>query len=71
MRQCFPGHLFPVSLQSAKDESKWVEDLLKLHTARVRDVEILTGLDLYRSTNLTYTGTLSLKTHMHTFDSDD
>lgn len=63
---CF---LFP--LQSAKDESKWVEDLLKLHTARVRDVEILTGLDLYRSTNLTYTSTLSLKTHMHTFDSDD
>ncbi|TNM92642.1 hypothetical protein fugu_018044 [Takifugu bimaculatus] len=56
---------------SAKDESKWVEDLLKLHTARVRDVEILTGLDLYRSTNLTYTSTLSLKTHMHTFDSDD
>uniref|UniRef100_A0A671UET5 Ectonucleotide pyrophosphatase/phosphodiesterase 2 n=1 Tax=Sparus aurata TaxID=8175 RepID=A0A671UET5_SPAAU len=49
----------------------WVEDLLKLHTARVRDVEILTGLDLYRSTNLTYTSTLSLKTYLHTFESDD
>ncbi|XP_069372354.1 autotaxin isoform X1 [Paralichthys olivaceus] len=56
---------------SAGDESEWVEDLLKLHTARVRDVEILTGLDLYRSTNLTYTSTLSLKTHLHTFESDD
>ncbi|GLD59508.1 ectonucleotide pyrophosphatase/phosphodiesterase family member 2-like protein [Lates japonicus] len=56
---------------SAEDESQWVEDLLKLHTARVRDVEILTGLDLYRSTNLTYTSTLSLKTYLHTFESDD
>ncbi|XP_053302364.1 LOW QUALITY PROTEIN: ectonucleotide pyrophosphatase/phosphodiesterase family member 2 [Pleuronectes platessa] len=56
---------------SAEDESAWVEDLLKLHTARVRDVEILTGLDLYRSTNLTYTSTLSLKTHLHTFERDD
>uniref|UniRef100_A0A8D3ASA9 SMB domain-containing protein n=1 Tax=Scophthalmus maximus TaxID=52904 RepID=A0A8D3ASA9_SCOMX len=56
---------------SADDESQWVEDLLKLHTARVRDVEILTGLDLYRSTNLTYTSTLSLKTRLHTFESDD
>ncbi|KAG8004828.1 Ectonucleotide pyrophosphatase/phosphodiesterase family member 2, partial [Nibea albiflora] len=56
---------------NAEDESQWVEDLLKLHTARVRDVEILTGLDLYRSTNLTYTSTLSLKTHLHTFESDD
>uniref|UniRef100_A0A3B4Y3K8 Ectonucleotide pyrophosphatase/phosphodiesterase 2 n=1 Tax=Seriola lalandi dorsalis TaxID=1841481 RepID=A0A3B4Y3K8_SERLL len=56
---------------SGEDESQWVEDLLKLHTARVRDVEILTGLDLYRSTNLTYTSTLSLKTRLHTFESDD
>lgn len=57
--------------QSHEDESLWVEDLLKLHTARVRDIEILTGLDLFRSTNLTYTGTLSLKTYLHTFESDD
>lgn len=48
-----------------------MEELLKRHTARVRDVEILTGLDLYRSTNLTYTSTLSLKTHLHTFQGDD
>lgn len=61
----------PVFLQSAEDESQWVEDLLKLHTARVRDVEILTGLDLYRSINLTYTSTLSLKTYLETFESDD
>lgn len=65
------SRLFPVHVQSAEDESKWVEELLKLHTARVRDVEILTGLDLYRSTNLTYTSTLSLKTRLHTFQDDD
>ncbi|XP_008420855.1 ectonucleotide pyrophosphatase/phosphodiesterase family member 2 [Poecilia reticulata] len=57
--------------KSAEDESQWVEDLLKHHTARVRDVEILTGLDLYRSTNLTYISTLSLKTYLNTFESDD
>uniref|UniRef100_A0A1A7YYN6 Ectonucleotide pyrophosphatase/phosphodiesterase 2 n=2 Tax=Iconisemion striatum TaxID=60296 RepID=A0A1A7YYN6_9TELE len=56
---------------SHEEESQWVEDLLKLHTARVRDVEILTGLDLYRSTNLTYTSTLILKTYLHTFENDD
>uniref|UniRef100_A0A8C8DWC7 Ectonucleotide pyrophosphatase/phosphodiesterase 2 n=1 Tax=Oryzias sinensis TaxID=183150 RepID=A0A8C8DWC7_9TELE len=56
---------------SPEDESEWVEDLLKHHTARVRDVEILTGLDLYRSTNLTYIDTLRLKTYLQTFESDD
>uniref|UniRef100_A0A672FTD4 SMB domain-containing protein n=1 Tax=Salarias fasciatus TaxID=181472 RepID=A0A672FTD4_SALFA len=56
---------------SGEDESLWVEDLLKLHTARVRDVEILTGLDLFRSTNLTYTTALGLKTYLHTFEGDD
>uniref|UniRef100_A0A4W5PU66 Ectonucleotide pyrophosphatase/phosphodiesterase 2 n=1 Tax=Hucho hucho TaxID=62062 RepID=A0A4W5PU66_9TELE len=58
------------SCKSSDDESQWVEELLKLHTARVRDVEILTGLDMYRSTTLNYTQTLSLKTYLHTFESD-
>uniref|UniRef100_A0A3Q2C9W6 Ectonucleotide pyrophosphatase/phosphodiesterase 2 n=1 Tax=Cyprinodon variegatus TaxID=28743 RepID=A0A3Q2C9W6_CYPVA len=56
---------------NAENESQWVEDMLKHHTARVRDVEILTGLDLYRSTNLTYTSILGLKTYMNTFENDD
>lgn len=56
---------------NAEPESQWVEDLLKMHTARVRDMEILTGLDLFRSTNLTYTDALSLKTRLHTFENDD
>uniref|UniRef100_A0A8C8IBL0 SMB domain-containing protein n=1 Tax=Oncorhynchus tshawytscha TaxID=74940 RepID=A0A8C8IBL0_ONCTS len=58
------------SCKSSDDESQWVEELLMLHTARVRDVEILTGLDMYRSTTLNYTQTLSLKTFLHTFESD-
>lgn len=65
------SRLLPVCVQSAEDESQWVEELLKLHTARVRDVELLTGLDLFRSTNLTYSDTLSLKTRLHTFQSHD
>uniref|UniRef100_A0A8C1X9X5 SMB domain-containing protein n=1 Tax=Cyprinus carpio TaxID=7962 RepID=A0A8C1X9X5_CYPCA len=59
-----------VTHQNWEDESRWVEDLLKLHTARVRDVELLTGLDFYRSTALPYTRVLALKTHMRTFEDD-
>lgn len=59
------------SCNSAEDGSQWVEELLQLHTARVRDVEILTGLDLYRASNLTLPNTLSLKTYLHTFEGDD
>ncbi|XP_032373838.1 autotaxin isoform X2 [Etheostoma spectabile] len=55
---------------SSEDESFWVEDLMKMHTARVRDVEILTGLDLYRRTTRSYAEILSLKTYMHTYESE-
>uniref|UniRef100_A0A673GU78 Ectonucleotide pyrophosphatase/phosphodiesterase family member 2-like n=1 Tax=Sinocyclocheilus rhinocerous TaxID=307959 RepID=A0A673GU78_9TELE len=58
------------SCNSWEDESRWVEDLLKLHTARVRDVELLTGLDFYRSAALPYTRVLALKTRMRTFEDD-
>uniref|UniRef100_A0A3Q2DVP1 Ectonucleotide pyrophosphatase/phosphodiesterase 2 n=1 Tax=Cyprinodon variegatus TaxID=28743 RepID=A0A3Q2DVP1_CYPVA len=55
---------------SSEDESRWVEDLMKMHTARVRDVELLTGLDLYRRTGRSYAEILSLKTYMHTYESE-
>ncbi|XP_055083885.1 ectonucleotide pyrophosphatase/phosphodiesterase family member 2 isoform X2 [Periophthalmus magnuspinnatus] len=55
---------------SSEEESRWVEELMKMHTARVRDVELLTGLDLYRRTNRPYTEILSLKTYMHTYESE-
>ncbi|XP_068612500.1 autotaxin [Brachionichthys hirsutus] len=56
--------------KSSEEESRWVEDLMKMHTARVRDVELLTGLDLYRKTSRSYTEILSLKTYMHTYESE-
>ncbi|XP_024123375.1 ectonucleotide pyrophosphatase/phosphodiesterase family member 2 isoform X4 [Oryzias melastigma] len=55
---------------SSEDESRWVEDLMKMHTARVKDVELLTGLDLYRRTTQSYAEILSLKTYMHTYESE-
>uniref|UniRef100_A0A671LA83 Ectonucleotide pyrophosphatase/phosphodiesterase family member 2-like n=1 Tax=Sinocyclocheilus anshuiensis TaxID=1608454 RepID=A0A671LA83_9TELE len=63
-------HIHRESCNSREDESRWVEDLLKLHTARVRDVELLTGLDFYRSAALPYTRVLALKTRMRTFEDD-
>ncbi|XP_030644824.1 ectonucleotide pyrophosphatase/phosphodiesterase family member 2 [Chanos chanos] len=58
------------SCNSSEEESNWVEEILHTHTARVRDVEILTGLDFYRTTSHSYTDILSLKTYMHTFEED-
>uniref|UniRef100_A0A671Y7N4 Ectonucleotide pyrophosphatase/phosphodiesterase 2 n=1 Tax=Sparus aurata TaxID=8175 RepID=A0A671Y7N4_SPAAU len=58
------------SCSNSEEESHWVEDLMKMHTARVRDVEILTGLDLYRRTTRSYAEILSLKTYMHTYESE-
>ncbi|KAM8733897.1 autotaxin isoform 1-T1 [Acanthopagrus schlegelii] len=58
------------SCSNSEEESHWVEDLMKMHTARVRDVEILTGLDMYRRTTRSYAEILSLKTHMHTYESE-
>ncbi|XP_029307335.1 autotaxin isoform X1 [Cottoperca gobio] len=55
---------------SSEEESRWVEDLMKMHTARVRDVEILTGLDFYRRTTRSYAEILSLKTYMHSYESE-
>lgn len=55
---------------SQEEESRVVE-MLEMHTARVRDVEILTGLDFYRSTTYDYTDLLTLKTYLHTFEDDN
>ena len=65
-----PNAVSSSSSQSSEEESRWVEDLMKMHTARVRDVELLTGLDLYRRTTRSYTEILSLKTYMHTYESE-
>lgn len=67
---CCTADTAHASMQSSEEESRWVEDLMKMHTARVRDVEILTGLDLYRRTTRSYAEILSLKTYMHTYESE-
>ncbi|KAM9496078.1 autotaxin isoform 2-T2 [Clarias gariepinus] len=56
------------SCNSSEEPSQWVEEILRTHTARIRDVELLTGLDFYRSISLPYTSTLALKTYLHTFE---
>ncbi|MEJ1285320.1 hypothetical protein NN561_016312 [Cricetulus griseus] len=58
------------SCNSSEDESKWVEELIKTHTARVRDIEHLTGLDFYRKTSRSYSEILTLKTYLHTYESE-
>lgn len=44
----------------------WVEDWLKFHTARVRDIELLGGLSFYHD-RLSVEETLQLKTFLHTY----
>ncbi|XP_018423190.1 PREDICTED: ectonucleotide pyrophosphatase/phosphodiesterase family member 3 [Nanorana parkeri] len=51
-----------------KPEEQWVEERLKVHTARVRDVELLTGLDFYQGRNQPITDLLQLKTFLPTFE---
>ncbi|KAF4103567.1 ectonucleotide pyrophosphatase/phosphodiesterase family member 2 isoform X2 [Onychostoma macrolepis] len=58
------------SCNSSEDETKWVEELMKSHTARIRDVELLTGLDFYRRTSRSYEEILALKTYLHTYESE-
>lgn len=58
------------SCNSSEDESKWVEELIKMHTARVRDIEHLTSLDFFRKTSRSYPEILTLKTYLHTYESE-
>uniref|UniRef100_A0A8C4R5L4 Uncharacterized protein n=1 Tax=Eptatretus burgeri TaxID=7764 RepID=A0A8C4R5L4_EPTBU len=44
-----------------------VEQLLQLHRARVRDVELITGLNFYSDTSLPINEVLALKTLLNTF----
>ncbi|XP_053566653.1 ectonucleotide pyrophosphatase/phosphodiesterase family member 3 [Bombina bombina] len=51
-----------------KSESLWVEERLRAHSARVRDVELLTGLDFYQELKLPVPEILQLKTYLPTFE---
>ncbi|XP_016049223.2 ectonucleotide pyrophosphatase/phosphodiesterase family member 3 isoform X2 [Erinaceus europaeus] len=61
----------PTNVESCpeyKTESIWVEERLKAHTARVRDVELLTGLDFYQEKPQPVSEILQLKTYLPTFE---
>ncbi|CAH2250116.1 ectonucleotide pyrophosphatase phosphodiesterase family member 1 [Pelobates cultripes] len=47
-----------------KDESVWVEKFLYFHAARVRDIELLTGLIFFQDTKYSVADLLQLKTFM-------
>ncbi|XP_078398216.1 venom phosphodiesterase 2-like [Cetorhinus maximus] len=52
------------SCADGKEESQWVEERIWAHTARVRDVELITGLDFYQDRKQPLTEILQLKTFL-------
>ncbi|KAM4538947.1 venom phosphodiesterase CdcPDE [Odontesthes bonariensis] len=50
------------SCKSAENESQWVEDHMWFHQARVRDVEWISGLDLYQGSSRSLPELLMVKT---------
>ncbi|KAM3931779.1 ectonucleotide pyrophosphatase/phosphodiesterase family member 3 [Leptodactylus fuscus] len=56
------------SCAGAKPVEEWFEERLKAHAARVRDVELLTGLDFYQDRKQPITELLALKTYLPTFE---
>ncbi|KAG8123842.1 putative Snake venom phosphodiesterase protein [Naja naja] len=60
----------PDNSESCADKSPdnlWVEERMQTHTARVRDVELLTGLDFYSALKQPLSETLRLKTFLPIF----
>ncbi|NXG80266.1 ENPP3 phosphodiesterase, partial [Baryphthengus martii] len=53
-----------------KTSSEWVEERLQAHSARVRDVELLTGLDFYQERNEPISDILQLKTFLPVFETE-
>uniref|UniRef100_A0A8C9DIY5 Ectonucleotide pyrophosphatase/phosphodiesterase family member 3 n=1 Tax=Prolemur simus TaxID=1328070 RepID=A0A8C9DIY5_PROSS len=61
----------PTNVESCaenKTEDLWVEERFKAHVARVRDVELLTGLDFYQEKVQPVSEILQLKTYLPTFE---
>ncbi|CAH2250109.1 ectonucleotide pyrophosphatase phosphodiesterase family member 3 isoform X2 [Pelobates cultripes] len=56
------------SCADSKPESEWVEERLRAHAARVRDVELLTGLNFYQGRNQPIPEILQVKTYLPTFE---
>ncbi|KAF6364359.1 ectonucleotide pyrophosphatase/phosphodiesterase 3 [Rhinolophus ferrumequinum] len=61
----------PTNVESCpeyKPEAVWIEERLKAHVARVRDVELLTGLDFYQEKVQPVSEILQLKTNLPIFE---
>ncbi|NXT11111.1 ENPP3 phosphodiesterase, partial [Prunella fulvescens] len=56
------------SCADGKSESMWVEERMKFHTARIRDIELLTGLSFYQDRKQPISDILQLKTYLPTFE---
>ncbi|XP_067881136.1 venom phosphodiesterase 2-like isoform X2 [Heterodontus francisci] len=56
------------SCADGKEESLWVEERIWAHRARVRDVELITGLDFYQDRKQPVTEILQLKTFLPTVE---
>uniref|UniRef100_A0A672UL67 Ectonucleotide pyrophosphatase/phosphodiesterase 3 n=1 Tax=Strigops habroptila TaxID=2489341 RepID=A0A672UL67_STRHB len=53
-----------------KTLSEWVEERVQAHSARVQDVELLTGLDFYQEREEPVSEILQLKTFLPTFETE-
>uniref|UniRef100_A0A8C3K0K6 Alkaline phosphodiesterase I n=1 Tax=Calidris pygmaea TaxID=425635 RepID=A0A8C3K0K6_9CHAR len=53
-----------------KQPSEWVEERVQAHSARVRDVELLTGLDFYQERTEPVSEILQLKTFLPIFETE-
>ncbi|OXB68402.1 hypothetical protein ASZ78_010023 [Callipepla squamata] len=63
----------PDNTESCADNrspSEWVEERVQAHSARVRDVELLTGLDFYQERQESVSEILQLKTFLPTFETE-
>nr|XP_048700491.1 ectonucleotide pyrophosphatase/phosphodiesterase family member 1 isoform X6 [Caretta caretta] len=58
---------YTVSKYRHKYDFLWVEERMRFHTARVRDVELLTGLSFYQDRKQPVSDILQLKTYLPTF----
>ncbi|XP_032195396.1 ectonucleotide pyrophosphatase/phosphodiesterase family member 3 [Mustela erminea] len=61
----------PTNMESCpqyKPEAVWIEERWQAHVARVRDVELLTGLDFYQEKLQPVSEILQLKTYLPTFE---
>ncbi|XP_027489974.1 ectonucleotide pyrophosphatase/phosphodiesterase family member 3 [Corapipo altera] len=54
-----------------KTLSEWVEERIQAHSARVRDVELLTGLDFYQERNEPISEIFKLKTFLPIFETEN